>query len=63
MILRASIATLLLATVAGSSLAANSYLGQEAPEFTTDEWVNRPERTTVAAHRGEVLLLEFFASW
>lgn len=63
MMRRASIAALTLAVVAGSALAANSYLGQEAPEFTTDEWVNRPERITVAAHRGEVLLLEFFATW
>ena len=63
MIRRASISALTLAVLAGTALAANSYLGQEAPEFETNEWINRPERTTVAAHRGEVLLLEFFATW
>ena len=63
MMRRASLAALTLTLVAGSALAANSYLGQKAPEFETNDWINRPERTTVAAHRGDVLLLEFFATW
>ena len=63
MMRRASLAALTLTLLAGSTLAANSYLGQEAPEFETSDWINRPERTTVADHRGQVLLLEFFATW
>ncbi len=40
-----------------------SFLGQEAPEIQASEWINLPARTSVADYRGEVLLLEFFATW
>jgi hypothetical protein len=56
-------AALALLLVAGTAGAANSYLGKEAPEFEASEWIGRPEKTSVADHRGEVLLLEFFATW
>ena len=37
--------------------------GKDAPEIEVSNWLNRPERTTVASHRGEVLLIEFWATW
>ncbi len=55
-----------LLAVAAAPLAAGtgkSFLGQEAPEFQASDWIHRPARTSVAEYRGEVLLLEFSATW
>jgi hypothetical protein len=56
------VAVLLLAGAAHAG-KGNSFLGQPAPEIQAKDWLNRPELTDVASHRGEVLLLEFFATW
>lgn len=59
-----------LLTAAFLLLAANlaqadfaTLKGQKAPEIEVSQWLNRPERTTIAAHQGEVLLIEFWATW
>jgi hypothetical protein len=57
------ILVLLLAGGTTQAGKGNSFMGQQAPEIQAKDWLNRPEKTDVAAHRGEVLLLEFFATW
>ncbi len=61
---RASLLALLLLLATGPALAQDAgFIGKEAPEITANDWINRPEKTSIADHRGEVLLLEFFATW
>lgn len=56
-------ALLLLLLTAPAWPQENSKVGQDASEIKVTDWINRPEMTDIAAHRGEVLLLEFWATW
>lgn len=55
---------LILLLAAPAALAQQGKMvGKVAPEIRVSNWINRPERTTVAESRGHPLLLEFFATW
>lgn len=59
-----SLLVLGLVTLTGQALAGGkSFMGQDAPAIGAREFLNRPERTEVGEYKGEVLLLEFFATW
>jgi hypothetical protein len=38
-------------------------VGQDAPEIQTSDWLGSDGRTRIADYRGEVVLLEAFATW
>jgi hypothetical protein len=40
-----------------------SLVGKEAPEIQTKEWINGDGRTSIADFRGEVVLIEAWATW
>jgi len=57
-------------TLVGLALCASpllgsgkSFLGQVPPKIQPEDFINRPERTEVSDYQGELLLLEFFATW
>jgi hypothetical protein len=56
----------LLGAAAGLAAAQDegaSLVGKDAPEIQTREWINTDGRTAIADFKGEVLLLEQFATW
>ena len=57
------VALLLLLATAPVLAQEGGLVGKEALEIQANDWINRPEKTSVADHRGEVLLMEFFATW
>jgi thiol-disulfide isomerase/thioredoxin len=60
-------AVLALATIAGVSTAisrdGDSLVGQDAPAITTSDFLQSKGRTSVADFKGEVLMVECFATW
>jgi len=57
---------LLLTGAAGTAAAQDdpqSIVGKDAPEISTKEWINSDGRTSIADYKGEVVLLEQFATW
>ncbi len=61
------IAALAFAALWGATPIADAdevgLVGQPAPELQTKEWINSDGRTRVADFKGEVLLVEAFATW
>jgi len=58
------VAPVLVLASAGSALAQDKNLvGQEAPEIQTKEWIGSVGRNQIADYKGEVVLLEAFATW
>jgi hypothetical protein len=59
-------ALLLVGATAGVATALEEpteLVGKDAPEISTKEWINSDGRTTIADFKGEVILLEQFATW
>ena len=54
---------LLLAGASTALAQEKSLVGENAPEIQTKEWINSDGRTAVGDYKGEVLLLEEFATW
>ena len=40
-----------------------SLVGQDAPEISTKEWINSDGRSAIADFKGEVVLIEEWATW
>ena len=58
------LAGLLLLAGAAPALAQDKNLvGQDAPDISTKEWINSDGRTSIADFRGEVVLIESWATW
>ncbi|MCK6479875.1 MAG: hypothetical protein L6R43_06925 [Planctomycetes bacterium] len=57
-------AAALLAAGAVPALAQDKNLvGQDAPEIQTKEWINGDGRSAIADFKGEVVLIEAWATW
>ncbi|MFO0981524.1 MAG: hypothetical protein U1E76_07175 [Planctomycetota bacterium] len=57
------LASLLLCCSAPAIGGGKSFMGQEPPKIGAQDFLNRPERVEVGDYRGELLLVEFFATW
>ncbi len=53
----------LLGSAANAQDGGSSLVGREAPEISTPEWMNGDGRTAIADFRGEVVLIEAWATW
>lgn len=53
----------LLASAVAPALPAQLKPGVPAPEIEARSWFNDPPGTSLAALRGRVVLLEFWATW
>jgi hypothetical protein len=52
-----------LALAASTDAEWKNLVGQKAPEFTVQRWINPPEGNNAEDLRGKVLLVEFWATW
>lgn len=57
-------AGLLLLAGAAPALAQDANLvGRDAPELQTREWINSDGRSAISDFKGEVVLIEAWATW
>lgn len=55
-------ATALLTLGLAPAAAAQVWVGADAPEIEVDQWFNS-EPTSIAELRGQIILVEFWATW
>jgi hypothetical protein len=56
-------ATLLLAGAVPALAQDKNLVGEDAPELQTREWINSDGRTQISDFKGEVVLIEAWATW
>lgn len=56
-------ALLLAAALLSAPVAAQVDVGADAPEIDAKDWFNPPPGSSLAELRGQVVLIEFWATW
>lgn len=47
----------------GTPAVASVEVGQPAPEISADKWLNAPDKVSLEALRGKIVVVEFWATW
>ena len=53
----------LVAAIVGTPAMADVQVGQPAPEISAKSWFNAPSNLSLAALRGKIVVVEFWATW